>query len=134
MSHTLEPYELAITIDKDDIDQLGHVNNVVYLRWVQQAATAHWSAAATREEQQQLLWMITRHEIDYKRQAFLGDKISARTWIGEARRRNFERHTEIFRHDDNRVLAKAVTLWCPIDRDTKKPTIASDAIRQRFTT
>jgi acyl-CoA thioester hydrolase len=66
-------FDLAITVAEPDIDQLGHVNNVVYVRWVQEAAIAHWSKLATPDERRRLLWLITRHEIDYKRQAFLGE-------------------------------------------------------------
>ena len=76
------PFELAIAVEPADIDQLGHVNNVVYLRWVQEAAVAHWTAIAPATDQAKLLWVVVRHEIDYKQAAFLGDRIIARTWVG----------------------------------------------------
>ena len=76
MKQAVEKYELPIEILPEHIDQLGHVNNVVYLRWVQDAAIAHWSAAAPENEQEKLLWVVTRHEIDYKRPALPGDKIA----------------------------------------------------------
>jgi len=60
------PYELRVTAVASDIDALGHVNNIVYLRWVQDAAIAHWSALATAEMQQEIVWMVLRHEIDTK--------------------------------------------------------------------
>lgn len=115
------PYELERSVEPTDIDQLGHVNNVVYLRWVQDAAVAHWLAAASEAEQRTLLWVVTRHEIDYKRPAFAGDVIVARTWVGTASRRQFERHTELRRKADGKLLAKVRSLWCPISAETRQP-------------
>lgn len=127
-----EVYELNITVDPADIDELGHVNNVVYLRWIQDAAVAHWQAAAPAEDQAVLYWVVTRHEIDYKRPAFQDDDIIARTWVGTAARRAFDRHTELVRAADGKLLARARTVWCPVDRETMKPTDVSPAVRERF--
>ena len=127
-----ERFQLPITIQPDDIDQLGHVNNVVYLRWVQDAAVAHWRAAAAPEDQQSLFWVVVRHEIDYRRPVFLDDPITAETWVGTVVDRNFERHTEIRRGSDGKILARARTLWCPMDRATGRPTTVRDAVRERF--
>ena len=115
-----------------DNDIYGHVNNVVYLRWVQDAAVAHWRAAASAEDQKKLLWVVVRHEIDYTRPAFLDDEILARTWEGTATQRAFDRHTELLRRKDMRVLAQVRTVWCPIDPKTGKPTDVSDEVRARF--
>ena len=128
------PFELTFPVVSDDIDFLGHVNNVVYLRWVQDVAIAHWRELATAQEQATLLWVVVRHEIDYKRPALLGDTVLARTWVGEAQRRNFERHTELLRETDGRLLAKARTFWCPIDKATRKAVTVDAALRTRFST
>ena len=125
-------FELAITVKPDDIDELGHVNNVVYLRWVQEAAVAHWTAVAPAADQQTLLWVVVRHEIDYKQAALAGDEIIARTWVGDARRIRFERHTEILRACDRVLLAKALTIWCPIDLHTGKLTNVSPEVKSLF--
>lgn len=127
-----EVFELPRTIAPDDIDELGHVNNVVYLRWVQDVAIAHWSTAATPEQQAEVAWVAVRHEIDYKLPALPGDGIIARTWVGAADSHRFERHTEIVRAADRKLLARARTLWCPINRETGRLTRVSDAIRARF--
>jgi len=123
---------MSISVQPGDIDQLGHVNNVVYLRWVQDLAIAHWQSKASAEDQARLLWVVVRHEIDYKRPALLGDEIVGRTWVGPASRRSFERHTEFRRASDQRVGAKARTVWCPIDSQTGKPTDVSPEVRARF--
>jgi acyl-CoA thioester hydrolase len=128
----MERFELPLTIVPADIDDLGHVNNVVYVRWVQEVAIAHWSAAATKEQQAAVAWVALRHEIDYKRAALLDDVIVARTWVGIADSHRFERHTEIVRVADNKVLARARTLWCPISRASGKITRVSNEIRARF--
>jgi acyl-CoA thioester hydrolase len=125
-------FELAIHVEKEDIDALGHVNNVVYVRWVQDAAVAHWRSAATAEQQADLVWVVLRHEIDYKHAARLGDEIVARTWVGTASKLSFERHTEILRKSDGRLLAQARTLWCPIDVRSGRPKNVGPDVRERF--
>jgi len=132
MSEPREVFELAITVEPADIDQLGHVNNVTYLRWVQDAAVAHWTAAAPAADQTKLFWVVVRHEIDYKRAAVLGDAVIARTWVGTASRIRFDRHTEIVCAGDGRVLAQALTVWCPMDAQTGKPAAVSPEVRARF--
>ena len=69
-----------------DVDELGHVNNTVYLRWVQEVATAHWQAVASAESQAAVVWVVMRHEIDYKAPALPGDEVLLRTWVGKATR------------------------------------------------
>ena len=132
MTEHPERFELPITVTPADIDRLGHVNNTVYVRWVQEAAVAHWRATASQEAQASLFWVVARHEIDYKRPAFLEDEVIARTWVGSASRRAFDRHTELLRAADGALLARARTVWCPIDAQTGKLTDVDDEIRRRF--
>ena len=132
MSNPAEVFELAIPVEPADIDQLGHVNNVTYVRWVQDAAVAHWTAAAPAADRAALFWVVVRHEIDYKRAAVLGDQVIARTWVGTASRIRFERHTEILRARDGSILARALTVWCPMDAQTGKPAAVSAEVRARF--
>ncbi|MGB2958358.1 MAG: acyl-CoA thioesterase [Bacteroidota bacterium] len=129
-----ERYEIEVRIEPADIDQLGHVNNVVYLRWVHDAAVAHWSAAATPEQQAKIAWVVVRHEIDYKRSALQGDAIVARTWVGKAAPRAYERFTDILRAGDGKLLAHARTLWCPIDMKTGRPIRVGSDVEERFST
>jgi acyl-CoA thioester hydrolase len=132
MSETLPVFEMMVDVEPEDIDELGHVNNVVYLRWVQDVAMAHWKGFAPAAEQARLVWVVLRHEIDYKQMAHLGDQIFARTWVGQATRLRFERFTELLRASDHVLLAKAITVWCPIDRATGKPTSVSAEARAQF--
>ncbi|MBZ5586093.1 MAG: acyl-CoA thioesterase [Acidobacteriia bacterium] len=127
-----DAFEISVSIQPADIDEIGHVNNVTYLRWVQDAAVAHWRAAAPAADQARLLWVVLRHEIDYKKAARPGDEVVARTWVGNATRLRFERHTEVLRAGDRTLLAKALTVWCPIDARTFRPTAVSAAVRECF--
>ena len=115
-----------------DIDEMEHVNNTVYLRWVQDVATSHWRAVAAAEAQTAFVWVVLRHEIDYKAPGFLGDEVLLRTWVGEASRLTFERHTQIMRRHDEQLLAQARTLWCPISTTTWRPARVSEELRAQF--
>lgn len=126
------PYELPLQVRDEDIDELGHVNNTVYLRWVQEAATAHWRALAPAEALASVAWVVLRHEIDYRAPAFRHDPLKARTWVGAASGITFERHTEILRAEDQRLLARARTLWCPISTRTGRPQRVSAQLRAQF--
>jgi acyl-CoA thioester hydrolase len=125
---------MTVPVQPADIDELNHVNNTVYLRWIQDVATAHWKSLASAEAQAAIGWVVLRHEIDYRMPANLADEILLRTWVGEASRLKFERFTEIRRKVDNQLLAQARTLWVPIDWKTGKPTRVSTDVRARFST
>jgi acyl-CoA thioester hydrolase len=123
---------MSTSILDGDIDELGHVNNIVYLRWVQDVATAHWRLIAPAESQATIVWMVLRHEIDYQSPALPTDGIILRTWVGGAEGLRFDRHTEVLRASDRKVLAKAKTVWCPIDPNTGRPKRVSEEVRKLF--
>jgi acyl-CoA thioester hydrolase len=128
------PFEMTVSVLPDDIDEQNHVNNTVYLRWVQEVATAHWRAIASSEVQENIGWVVLRHEIDYKAPAAFGDQIMLRTWVGRATRLTFERFTEIRRNSDGQLLSKARTLWCPINAQTGRPARVPAEVRAQFST
>ncbi len=127
-------FEQPVPVIPEDFDDLGHVNNVVYLRWVQDVATAHWRAAATPEQQGRYAWVAHRHEIDYKAPALPGDGIIASTWVGQAEAIRFERFVEILRASDRKLLAAARTIWVPISRTTGRPVRVDEDVRRVFST
>ena len=126
------PFEIMVHVASADIDEQGHVNNVVYLRWAQDVATAHWLALAPVELQPSVGWVALRHEIDYKAPGFLDDELRVRTWVGTVKGLAFERHTQIVRGADQRLLAQARTLWCPINPETGRPKRVSPELRALF--
>ena len=133
MAAEAEPFEIAVRILPEDVDGMGHVNNIVYVRWVQEVALAHWFARAPAEAQAAMTWVVLRHEIDYLRPARPGDAVRARTWIGRAQALRYERHTAIVR-EDGTVLARARTLWCPVDAATGRPRRVPPEVRAAFST
>ena len=125
---------MTVPVLPGDIDEQDHVNNTVYLRWVQDVATAHWRALASSDAHAAIGWVVLRHEIDYKTPATLDDKIVLRTWVGKATRLTFERFTEIRRKSNRQLLSQARTLWCPVDARTGRPTRVPAEVRERFST
>ena len=125
-------FELVFQVAPDDIDELGHVNNVVYLRWVQDVAAAHWTSVTSPDERAEIGWVVLRHEIDYKHPARPGDGVIARTWAGPPHAATFERHTEILRAQDDRLLARARSLWCPVHPASGRLRRIDPALHDRF--
>lgn len=119
-----------IKVQKQDIDQLGHVNNVVYLKWVQEAATAHWNALATEQMKEENLWVVSRHEIDYLRSCFLHSRLKAETWVGNSEGARSERYVEIMDLDTGKTIAKVKTTWTLLDSKSLRPKrVEEDFIR-----
>jgi len=114
-------FSITITVHKNDIDELGHVNNVVYVRWVQEAAAAHWDSLASSEIKQKYVWVVLRHEIDYLSASFKNDTITATTWVGESNGARSERFVHITHSKTGKLIAKAKTIWCMLDGPTMKP-------------
>lgn len=125
-------HEMRVRVAEEDLDERRHVNNVVYLRWAQDIATAHWRALASPDALASLAWVALRHEIDYLAPAVLGDELVIRTWVGEADGLAFERFVEVSR--DGKALARARTLWCPVDVRSGRPKRPDAETRARFST
>ncbi len=117
-------------VQKSDIDAHNHVNNVAYLRWIQDVAVAHWQTAASAQIQEDYTWFVLRHEIDYKKSAFENDDITATTWVGKATKIKCERFTEIKRGED--ILVESKSVWCLLDATTNKPTRITGELKELF--
>jgi acyl-CoA thioester hydrolase len=113
-------FEHSFRVAREDLDRMGHVNNVVFLRYAQDAAVAHWQAAAPDVHRQSLGWVARRHEIDYLKPAYLDDRLVARTWVGEATGATYVRHVEIAR-DGVEIVARVRTVWVAVDAVTGRP-------------
>lgn len=107
-------------VSENEIDHLNHVNNVVYVQWVQEAATKHWAVLSEKTMlNKQFSWVVLRHEIDYKRPAKINDILTIKTWVGKTAGVTSIRFVECY--NKNKLIAKAKTTWCLIDNQKFKP-------------
>ncbi len=138
MTKLLEPPEdrqvfaRTFTPIDGDIDANGHVNNVVYLGWVQDIAIAHWESRAPADEQSKWAWVVMRHEIDYRRALMPGEIAQARTWVGERRGPRFDRYVRID-GPDGQMCAQTRSEWVLIDAATKRPARVPEWMETMFT-
>ena len=114
-------FEMSLTAGPEHIDVLGHVNNAVWVQWMEQVAVAHWSSVAAPAHQDAYFWVVVRHEIDYLRAALEGERLTARTWAGEKPQgARYDRHME-FVGEDGKARVRARSWWAIIDKATGKP-------------
>ena len=127
----MRQFEQSFTAQAADIDALGHVNNTVWVRWVQDVATAHWAKVATPAQTAAYVWVVVRHEIDYLGNLTEGESVTARTWVAEAAiGAKFDRHIEFQR--DGRTIVRAKTTWAILDRATARPIRVPKEVIERF--
>jgi acyl-CoA thioester hydrolase len=125
-------YSQRLTAGPQHIDELGHVNNAVWVEWIQQVAVAHWRAAAPPALVDAYVWVVIRHEIDYLRSLGPGESVTARTWVGDAPKgARFDRHMELT-GDDGKVRVRARTVWAMLDKATGRPQRVPPAIVAAF--
>ncbi|MGD9127688.1 MAG: acyl-CoA thioesterase [Planctomycetia bacterium] len=131
-------YEHRLTVDHEAIDLLGHVNNVVYLQWLLDAAVAHSAAQGWNADRHLRLgagWVVRSHQIEYLQPAFRGDKITVRTWVSDFKKISSHRRYHILRHDeeDETLLVTAKTKWAFVDYATGEPVRIPKEIAESFT-
>lgn len=123
-------YQIEIEVTPEHIDDLDHVNNVVYLQWIQDVAKAHWSKLAPADALEQYIWVVRRHEIDYLGPALLGDDLTATTWVEVFEGVKSIRWVEISRN--SKVLVRSKTTWVMLHSKTGKPARVSKEMAKRF--
>ncbi|MEO0907129.1 MAG: thioesterase family protein [Pseudomonadota bacterium] len=124
------PFRFAITVTPEDIDFMGHVNNARYLNWVQDAVLAHWRGLAPADEVAAKAWVALKHEITYRKPAFLDDDVIAQTVLERFAGARAFYHTVIKRGED--VLAEVQSSWCCIDAQTLRPARIGENLREFF--
>ncbi|MGF7151922.1 YbgC/YbaW family acyl-CoA thioester hydrolase [Sphingomonas zeicaulis] len=122
--------DLAVDAEPSDIDFMGHVNNAVYLKWVQNVVIAHWQRIAGPEAVAAHVWVALRHEIVYRRPAFLNDRLVVTAVLEQVRRESAFYETTVRRGGD--VLARVKSRWCCLDARTLRPTRLGGDIVKRF--
>ncbi|QKG70725.1 acyl-CoA thioesterase [Erythrobacter mangrovi] len=106
----------VFTAQAEHIDELGHVNNAVWVQWIQDMATAHWDSVARPEDREAFFWVVTRHEIDYRGNIDQGESVTGDTWIEGAPRGATSIRRVDFRDASGKVIVSAATTWAMLDR------------------
>lgn len=123
-SSQMHDYPLVIEID--DIDFMGHVNNSIYLKWVQAAVIQHWHKVASPAAIAAYLWIALKHEITYRKPAFLRDQLTANVMLEQVRRESAFYETTIRRGSE--VIAEVKSRWCCVDAVTQRPVRVTAAV------
>ena len=125
-----QTYEYDVDVAAEDIDEMGHVNNAVYLKWVQAAVLNHWRRFAPKEVAAAHLWVALKHEISYLQPAFLNDRVVVKVVLEKLLGARAFYKTMINHNGD--VLAEVKSCWCCLDSVTRKPVRLARDIVARF--
>lgn len=117
----MQVFEQLRTVTSDDIDHLNHVNNIRYLEWIQGIARQHWMSITSKQQRQDNVWVVLRHEIDYKTAAFEGDELLLKTYVPDCEGVTSIRIVEIYNARTTKLLVKSRTKWCLTDPITQRP-------------
>jgi len=128
----MKTLEKEITVSKNDLDDLNHVNNVIYIHWVQEIAKEHWKSLVSNEMIKNYYWVLLEHQIKYLNPALLNDKIMIKTYIEKTEGIRSNRIVEIYNRNNDKLLVKSKTIWCLINAKTNKPNRITDEIRKAF--
>ena len=124
-------FSITITVEQEHLDDLQHVNNAVYVKWMENVAGAHWKKLSEGFDLDHYIWVVLRHEIDYKGQATLGDVITAKTRVGDSSGFTSERFIEFYLKD--KLIVKAKTTWAMLYRKNYKPARIREDVLQVLT-
>jgi acyl-CoA thioester hydrolase len=112
------PFSLRFTAQAEHIDEMGHVNNAVWVQWMEQIATRHWTTVAPAALQAAYIWLVTRHEVDYRGNVALGQSVTATTFIPDPPQgARFDRRVD-FADAAGKVIVSARTTWALLDRES----------------
>lgn len=104
----------------EHIDELGHVNNAVWVQWIQELATAHWDAVARPEDHERFFWVVVRHEIDYRGNIAAGESVEGTTWIPDPPIGAKSVRHVTFEGSDGKALVSAQTTWAMLDKESNR--------------
>lgn len=119
MTKTGVSYQETITVSKQHLDGLNHVNNVIYIQWLNDISEKHWKKITSPQLTQASVWIVLKHEIKYIKQAVLGDVLTVKTHIGETFAATSIRYVTFLKN--NTPVAIAQSTWCLIDKINLKP-------------
>jgi len=128
----VQVFKKTITVSKEDIDDLNHVNNVRYVQWVQDIAKEHWLTYVSKEILETYSWFLVNHLIEYKSQALLGDKLLIKTYVPKVEGVSTIRHVEITNSETNQLIVNSKAKWCLINSKTQRPARITSEIAKLF--
>jgi len=125
-------FTFSLTVPQSAIDDYGHVNNVIYVQWMQDAAIRHAESIAEYKPIENTGWFAREHRVEYLAPAFLGEEIEVRTWLADAKGSRAHRKYEFVRKADGKVIAKGETQWIYVDLTTGRPIIIPPEMMKLF--
>ena len=128
-------FDLEMTVQAEHIDRLGHVNNVVYMQWMQEVATAHIDSLGLGLKEYLELkhaMVAVEHHVQYRKAAFEGEKIILRTWLNEINALYLFRQYVFYRTQDQAVLFSGNTKWACVEIATGRPKRMSPTFTQAY--
>jgi len=125
-------FAYSFIIPENVIDENGHVNNVAYVQWMQDAAIRHAEALTDYTPAENTTWYAREHRIEYLLPAFLGEEIEVRTWLSEIKRVRVHRKYEFTRKSDGKVIVRGETDWVYVDTRSGKPLAIPDEALELF--
>ena len=127
-------YEKEFTVTADLMDRNNHLNNVSLVKWIEEISIEHSDAVGGTKKMESLAcaWMIHTQHVEYKAQAFLGEKIKGITWVPEYSKISTNRYCKFVRLSDNKEIARSVTTWVLMDIKKERPTIIPEELKQLF--
>lgn len=123
-------FEKQITVTKDHLDFNNHVNNLVYMQWALDISREHWLSEISEEINEKYFWMVRSHHVEYKKQAFLGDEITVKTFVDGYRGPFSDRIVKVYKGDE--LLVEVKSNWCLIERATEKLKRVPEEIMKLF--
>lgn len=126
-------YSKTITIPSSAIDENGHVNNVVYVQWMQDIAVEHYASIGGIEAQgPDATWVVRQHSVEYLLPAFEGEEVEIRTWVEDIRKVRSLRKYEFVRKGDGKTLVKGETDWVFVETKTGRPKAIPAEVEEIF--
>ena len=128
----MQVHSELLTVAREDLDELDHVNNVRYVEWIQEISKKHWIKATTPKIRDEVVWVVKNHDIAYHRSAKLGDVLQINTYIQDTKVPLSIRIVEIKDNKTDKLIVKACTEWCLLDARTFRPKRVPESVQKLF--
>ena len=128
----MQIFQQELIVKQEHLDELNHVNNIQYLKWVQDIAKSHWEQNASSALREDYFWVVLSHHIEYKASALLDEELLLKTYVSESKGVTSIRHVNIYNKQSEKLVATCETKWCFMNRKNNKPARITEEIIQLF--